>query len=610
MRLIALASAILLLGAGGAVLAQTASQLRAFQQQQQQQQNTNPGSSNTGAAGTSRSTTGGNSNAGRSGAGAAANGSVLSANPLADATSGSPLSPDAVPVNQNLTPAPQIQLIDGQLVEVFGVEMFGGSFASTKPFDRPDYLIQPGDQIVINLYGAVNNGGTQVVDSSGNVFIVGVGPVHVQGVSASALQGVIAGAVSRVFTNAVGVYATMGSGSNIGVFVSGDVYRPGRYLGSSHDSMMFFLSQAGGVDPAKGSFRDITIMRGGAVVGRYDLYDFLVNGRTLAFRFQEGDVVFVGHRGPMVGVTGGALVGKAFEAPPGAKSMTGADLLPLARPEPGTSGAVVHGYRNGAPKVAYFTLEEFARVVLSDGDHVEFASSGLLESVSITIEGRVKGPKVYVLPQGSRLSELMGKVPLDGSNVEPRWVHLRRAEVALEQKRALQQALFNLQKQVLTGSPPTAASAALASSQAALVTQFVQQAQSVEPDGNVAVYSNGQFQDLRLQEGDVVVLPDRTDVVIVTGEVLNPGGLAYANGETIERYISSAGGYAAHANKKKFVIRHRDGSAVVAQRGDRLQPGDEIVVLPTVGSTSLQLFVDLTQILFQIALTTATIVKL
>ena len=86
--------------------------------------------------------------------------------------------------------------------------------------------------------------------------------------------------------------------------------------------------------------------------------------------------------------------------------------------------------------------------------------------------------------------------------------------------------------------------------------------------------------------------------------------VAHANGLTISGYVDRAGGYAAHANKKRFVLRHRDGSAEVARADERPLPGDEIVVLPTIGSTKLQIFVDLTQILFQIALTTATIVKL
>jgi protein involved in polysaccharide export with SLBB domain len=189
-------------------------------------------------------------------------------------------------------------------------------------------------------------------------------------------------------------------------------------------------------------------------------------------------------------------------------------------------------------------------------------------------------------------------------------VHVQRQEVATEQKRALQESLFNLQKQVLTSAPATNTAAQLATAQATLISQFVAQAQSVQPDGNIAVYSNGQFQDLRLEEGDVVVLPNRTDVVIVAGEVLNPGGLTHAENLTIEDYINLAGGYAAHANRKRFVLRHRDGSALVARPGDRPLPGDELIVLPKIGDERLQLFIDLSQLMFQLALTSATVAKL
>jgi protein involved in polysaccharide export with SLBB domain len=600
MRLIALASALLLIGSG-VVWAQT----NPFQIPQS---SSSSGSSATGLP------SGGSRAAAAAAAAAAAGGSSsssgVSVNPLAGATAGSPTAGMPTQASQNNIQPTLITLTDGSHSAVFGTEMFTGSFAGSRPSDRPDYLIQVGDSVVINLYGAVNTGGSQVVDSSGNVFIVGVGPVHVAGVPAGGIQGVIQGAVARVFTNAVGVYATVGAGGSIGVFVSGDVVKPGRYLGGAVDSVMFYLSQAGGIDAVRGSFRNISVRRDGQVIATYDLYDFLINGRSAPIRFQEGDVIFVGARGPMIGVSGGALNQRAFEAPGNGRQMTGADLVPLARLEPPVSGAVVHGFRNGAPKAAYFPLDEFARVVLSDGDHVDFTSSGLLETVSVTIEGRVKGPGVYVLPRGSTLSQLMAKIPLEGTDVEPRWVHVRRLEVAQEQKRALQDALFNLQKSVLTGTPSTASAAALAASQAGLVSQFVAQAQSVQPDGNVAVYSNGQFQDIRLQEGDTVVLPDRTDVVIVTGEVLNPGGLAHASNLTIQGYIDRAGGYSPHANKKHFALRHRDGSAIVAEGTDHPLPGDEIVVMPTFGNTKLQVFVDLTQILFQIALTTATIVKL
>ena len=500
-----------------------------------------------------------------------------------------------------------ISLSDGFMLPEFGTQLFSGSFSGTRPADRPDYLIQPGDQVVVNLYGAVNSGGTQTVDASGNVFIIGVGPVHVGGVAVSALQPTVSQAVSKVFTGAVSVYATVSNAGTIGVFVSGEVARPGRYIGGTHDSILYYLNQAQGID-ANGTYRAVTIRRSGQVVATYDLYDFLLKGDAPPFRFQEGDVVFVSPRGDLIGASGLLANPFAFEAPPHA-AMTGADLLRMARPTPVMTGVVVSGYRNGAPRQAYFTVEDFARVVLGEGDHVNFSPSGVLQTISITIQGDVSGPRVYVLPRGSELSQLLAKVPFDATIVEPRWVHVQRPSVAGLQKQALNDELYRLQKQVLTSSPPTNSAAQLATAQATLISQFVTQAQNVQPTGNIAVYTNGHFSDLRLEDGDTVVLPNKTDVVMVSGEVESPNGLAHVEGMDILGYVDRAGGFAQHANKKKFVLLRPDGSGVVAKPHDRPLPGDQILVLPNVGNENLQVFIDLTQLLFQFALSAATVIS-
>ncbi len=598
MRIIALASALLLLGASVA-LAQSSDKASAL------------------AAGASSafgsSSSGGSSASSAASAAPKAGGSSTSAssapnaNPLSGATQGTPSVSGPVPQTPYAAPQIMITLADGAQLQLFGTELFTGSFAGTRPGDRPDYTIQAGDSVVVNLFGAVNSGGVQPVDASGNIFVLGVGPVHVAGVPASGLQGAVSAAVARVFTGAVQVYTAISNAGTIGVFVSGDIARPGRYVGGTHDSLLFYLNSAGGIT-ANGTFRAVTVRRAGQVIATYDLYDFLLKGDVQPFHFQEGDTVFVGPRGSLVGAQGSLARSFVFEAPPG-QQMTGADLIRLTRPEPNQTGVTVRGYRNGAPRQAFFTLEEFSRVVLGEGDHVIFSTSGVLQTITVTIQGEVGGPGVYVLPRGTELSALLAKIPLEGTMVEPRWVHLQRGSVAAEQKQALTDELQRLQKQVLTSAPPTNTAAQLATAQATLITQFVAQAQTIQPTGNIAVYSNGQFHDMMLEDNDVVVLPNRTDVVLVSGEVESPGGLVHVSNMDIDGYVNRAGGFAAHANKHKFVLLHPDGSGVVAREHDRPQPGDQILVLPNVGDYKLQLFLDMTQLLFQFALSAATVIS-
>ena len=183
-----------------------------------------------------------------------------------------------------------ITTTDGIVVPVFGTELFSGAFAGSRPGDRPDYRIQPGDQISISLYGALTVSAVQPVDATGNVFIPAVGPTPVAGIPVSQLQSTLQAKVQTFYTSAVGVYATVVQAGSIGVFVTGDVMRPGRFLGGSNDSVLYFLSQAGGIDPARGCFRNITVNRNGAPIATYDLYDFLLLGQTQPMKFQDGDV--------------------------------------------------------------------------------------------------------------------------------------------------------------------------------------------------------------------------------------------------------------------------------------------------------------------------------
>ena len=77
----------------------------------------------------------------------------------------------------------------------------------------------------------------------------------------------------------------------------------------------------------------------------------------------------------------------------------------------------------------------------------------------------------------------------------------------------------------------------------------------------------------------------------------------------VEGYVNRAGGYAAHANKKRFVLLHPNGSGQVAGPHDKPQPGDQVLVLPNVGNENLQVFMDLSQLFFQMALSSATVIS-
>lgn len=532
---------------------------------------------------------------------------ALTTTPTLTAT---PQAQPAPPPVRTSAPPTLVTAADGATAPVFGSQLFSGAFSAARPTKLSSYVIQPGDQIAVRIYGAINIDSVQTVDTAGALFIQGIGPVQVSGSPASELQGRLATALRAVYTDAVGVYVDILQGGTQGVFLAGNVTRPGRYLGSPNDSVLFFLDQAGGIDPERGSYRAVQVRRNGSVIATFDLYDFMTAGRLAPFTFQDGDVIYVAPRGSMVVVTGAVKNQFGFEAAPGTASISGQDLLALARASGTATSVGVTSVRDGSRQAAYFPMDQFPAVLLGSGDHVNLQSDVFTETISVTTQGDIRGPSIFVLPRGAMLSQLLQQLPLEGSDVEPTYVHIERSSVALEQRDALNHALDNLERAALTQPAYSSQGAATASTQAALVTQFVERARQTVPSGKIAVYTDGEFHDIRLQSGDRVVLPARSDVIIVAGEVLSPGAFAWADDLRITDYINRAGGASQNADRRNYALRRPDGSATVVRGNAKPRPGDQIVVVPGFPSRSFLLFKDLTAVAFQIATTAAAVIRI
>ncbi|MEQ9209433.1 MAG: polysaccharide biosynthesis/export family protein, partial [Pseudomonadales bacterium] len=184
---------------------------------------------------------------------------------------------------------------------VFGGNLFTGTFAqqSFSGFN-PNYRINVGDTLYLQVWGAVEFEGEQQVDPQGNIFIPQVGPVRVLGTPNGELNNVIENAVSRVYTNNVFIYTSLVEAQPVKVFVTGNVIKPGLYPGLSSDSILSYLDRAGGIDPQRGSYLDVRLKRDNETVKVYNLYDFLLEGTIDSIQLHEGDVLVVGSRQSVV----------------------------------------------------------------------------------------------------------------------------------------------------------------------------------------------------------------------------------------------------------------------------------------------------------------------
>lgn len=482
----------------------------------------------------------------------------------------------------------------------FGADLFLGNFAGTWQSGlQPQYAIMPGDRIAVRVWGAVNFDGVLPVDQQGNIFIPEVGPIDVVGVPNSQLQRVVSEQISEVFTNNVEVYTDLLSTQPVAVFVTGNVMRPGRYAGGPGDSILFYLDNAGGIAPDRGSYRHIVVKRGRHKIADIDLYDFLVKGDLPDLHLEDGDVILVEKRGAGVSAMGLIRQPARYEFDD-RRGIKGKALIAMAQPQPGASHVSISGTRRGASFNAYMTLQEFNSFSLRDEDIVEFHADQPGSTLMVGAAGAITGASRFAVRKGTRLHDLLWYVGVDASLAATDAIYVRRRSVAEQQKKAIQDSLVRLEQTALTARSQSVDEANIRVREAELIQDFVKRATRIEPDGVVVVSRKGNLQNLILEEGDIVYVPQKSDVVQVVGEVAIPKAVVFESKLKVKDYVQSAGGFNDRADTGNVLVMKPNGE--IGKVNDLgIAPGDQLMVMPLYDSKTIQSVKDIVQIIYQMA---------
>ena len=188
-------------------------------------------------------------------------------------------------------------------IKVFGRDIFYSSNLTFEPSINiatpTDYRLGPGDQVVIEVWGASEANIVQKVTPDGYISIPDVGPIAVNGLTVQAASNRIRAKLSKIYSGmktanvdlSTNVKVSLGQIRTIQVNIMGEVARPGTYALSSFSTVFHALYKAGGVSPI-GSLRNIKVVRGGRTVATIDVYDYILQGRSHTdIRLQEGDVI-------------------------------------------------------------------------------------------------------------------------------------------------------------------------------------------------------------------------------------------------------------------------------------------------------------------------------
>ncbi|WP_238551275.1 SLBB domain-containing protein [Legionella oakridgensis] len=387
--------------------------------------------------------------------------------------------------------------------------------------------------------------------------------------------------------------------------MTGYVNSPGLYDGLSSDSIIYFLCAAGGVNLQEGSFRDIDIVRAGKEIRQVDLYDFLLKGNISTFQLHQGDTIVVKPQKYMVSVAGDVKNPYQYELTTHNIPLT--SLIKLANVEPTATYVRIQRNQGMKPTFIYQKIKQEAPVYIQAGDRVTFVADKEVQQTIVTVTGQVKGPHQYVVKQGTTLADFIKTLQLaPDANIEN--VQLFRESVARQQKEALNASLSRLKRQTMTGDSLTGDDAKIQATRSELIMKFVQEAKEIETKGQVVIGEPSHWERVRLENNDVINIPAKTNVVTVSGDVVNSISLTINPNYRLIDYINAAGGFQKTANTGEFLLMRQNGQVQLIKNNSHqnsripLEGGDQLVVLPKETESGIKVTGMMSSILYQLAI--------
>jgi protein involved in polysaccharide export with SLBB domain len=297
-------------------------------------------------------------------------------------------------------------------LKLFGHNILNQNPSTFVPVDNlpvgSHYVIGPGDEIRIGVWGAVEYQWQVAVDRDGTINVPKLGALGVAGLSFEQLKDLLHREVSKYYTG-FEMNVSMGALRTVQVYVVGFARQPGSYTVSSLSTLVNALFESGGPSES-GTMRDIQLKRNGKTMVHFDLYDFLLKGdKTKDMRLLPEDVIHFPAAGSVVGITGEVENPALYELKGEVKI---ADLLQMA------GGVTAAGQRvqvervteHGVQLLVDSTLNDLLRgedVILEDGDMIKVSPvvDRLVNVIHLT--GNVSKPGRYRWRPGLRVSDLL-----------------------------------------------------------------------------------------------------------------------------------------------------------------------------------------------------------
>ena len=409
---------------------------------------------------------------------------------------------------------------DAQGKRVFGRDIFSQANPSFQPNTNmpiPDsYVLGPGDQVVVDIYGASQNTLVHTISPEGTITVAGYGPISLTGLTVAGAQAKLRSTIGSRYQSS-NLRLTVGNTRTIQVNILGEVRAPGTYHLSAFANVFYALYRAGGTSDL-GTLRNIKVFRNGRLITVVDLYEMILNGRLAGnIQLRDNDVIQVEPYQALVGITGNVKRPMFYEM---RKNESVATLLKYAGGFTGDAHKKsVRLVRQAGERYSVYNVDEFdmASFKLEDGD-------------AITVDGMI--------------NRYENMVEIKGAVFRPGQFQLGSVTTV----RSLVEAAEGVTEDAFTGHA---------------VLHRLKADRSLETvPVDLQGILNGTVADIPLNNEDVLFIPTQEDLrqertLTITGEVMSPGVYEFADNTTIEDLIVMAGGLTDQASLGKVDVSRR-----------------------------------------------------
>ncbi|MGD0799360.1 MAG: polysaccharide biosynthesis/export family protein [Acidobacteriaceae bacterium] len=320
----------------------------------------------------------------------------------------------------------------GRALPIYGAAMFTTPPSTFAPVDNipvtPDYVIGPGDELRLQVWGQITLRGNYVVDRTGAIALPEVGAIHVAGLQFSQLTDFLRAQLARVYRN-FDLNVNLGQLRSIQVFVVGQALKPGSYTIGSLSTLLNALFASGGPTP-QGSLRDIQVKRNGLTLTHFDLYDLLLHGdKSKDIRLEPGDVIFIPPAGPQVAVNGSVVTPAIYELN---GETTFNQVVALA----GGLTSVAADSRARVDRIFHHTERSVIDINLNSTDNAPIQDGDIVNvraiidrfQNAVTLRGNVVNPGRYVWRPGMKISAHHPRLLPPPDPARPAQLRLRRPQ--------------------------------------------------------------------------------------------------------------------------------------------------------------------------------------